>query len=104
MESVQSRESPTSLQLTLENKKLLEATNEYVKDLAKVFDGKSDVIGFAYAITLGFALVHLGEHYVVDLLAGGALTLAVRRLERPAGPLLGSASRAVAAVEAVAHA
>ncbi|HEY3019301.1 MAG TPA: phosphatase PAP2 family protein [Solirubrobacteraceae bacterium] len=61
-------------------------------------------LGFAYAITLGFALVHLGEHYVVDLLAGGALTLAVRRLERRAGPLLARASRAVATVEAGAHA
>ena len=61
-------------------------------------------LGFGYAITLGFALVHLGEHYVVDLLAGGALTLAVRRLERPAGPLLSRASRAVAEIEARAHA
>jgi len=61
-------------------------------------------LGFGYAITLGFALVHLGEHYVIDLLAGGALTVAVRRLERRAGPLLARASRAVAAVEAKAHA
>ena len=30
-------------------------------------------LGFAYAATLGFALVYLGEHYVVDLLAGAAL-------------------------------
>ena len=28
-------------------------------------------LGFAYAATLGFALVYLGEHYVVDLLGGG---------------------------------
>ena len=34
---------------------------------------------------LGFALVYLGEHYVVDLIGGLALTLAVRRLERVAG-------------------
>ena len=27
-------------------------------------------IGWTYAATLGFALVYLGEHYVVDLLAG----------------------------------
>ena len=27
-------------------------------------------IGFAYATTLGVALVYLGEHYVVDLAAG----------------------------------
>ena len=43
-------------------------------------------LGFAYAATLGFALVYLGEHYVVDLLAGAALTVAVRRLAPRAGP------------------
>ena len=42
-------------------------------------------VGGAYAAVLGFALVYLGEHYVVDLLAGAALTLAVRRGERLAG-------------------
>ena len=26
--------------------------------------------GWAYALTLGFALVYLGEHYVTDLVAG----------------------------------
>ena len=36
-------------------------------------------IGWAYASTLGFALVYLGEHYVTDLIAGGALAEAVRR-------------------------
>ena len=61
-------------------------------------------VGWAYAITLGFALVHLGEHYVVDLLAGAGLTLAVRRAERPLGPFVARASRAVAALEARAHA
>jgi hypothetical protein len=34
---------------------------------------------------LGFSLVYLGEHYVVDLLGGLALTVGVRRLERVAG-------------------
>ena len=29
--------------------------------------------GWAYALTLGFALVYLGEHYVIDLIAGAAL-------------------------------
>jgi PAP2 superfamily len=62
------------------------------------------VVGWAYAITLGFALVHLGEHYVVDLLAGGALTLSVRRAEHRAGPLVARAGRAVAALEARAQA
>jgi membrane-associated phospholipid phosphatase len=46
------------------------------------------LVGGGYAALLGFALVYLGEHYVVDLLGGLALTLAIRRLERPArGPV-----------------
>jgi membrane-associated phospholipid phosphatase len=42
-------------------------------------------IGGGYAAVLGFSLVYLGEHYVVDLLGGLALTVGVRRLERVAG-------------------
>ena len=45
-------------------------------------------LGWTYALTLGFGLVYLGEHYVVDVIAGLALAETVRRLERPAGPLL----------------
>ena len=45
-------------------------------------------LGVAYTATLGFALVYLGEHYAVDLLAGAALTGAVRRLGPRAGPML----------------
>ena len=51
-------------------------------------------LGFGYAATLGFALVYLGEHYVVDLLAGAALTAAVRRLGPRAGPAARRASGA----------
>jgi hypothetical protein len=61
-------------------------------------------VGWTYAVLLGFALVHLGEHYVVDLLAGLGLTLAVRRLEGPLGAHVGRAGRAVALLEARAHA
>jgi membrane-associated phospholipid phosphatase len=61
------------------------------------------VLGFSYAATLAVALIYLGEHYVVDLLAGTALTLTVRRLEARAGPALACLGRAVAALEAVAH-
>jgi hypothetical protein len=39
------------------------------------------VAGWSYAGLLGFALVYLGEHYVVDLAAGVALVEVVRRLE-----------------------
>lgn len=56
-------------------------------------------LGFTYAATLGFALVYLGEHYLVDLIAGTALTVAVRRLGPRAGPALSSLGRAVAVLE-----
>jgi membrane-associated phospholipid phosphatase len=59
--------------------------------------------GFAYTTTLGFALVYLGEHYAVDLLAGAALTAAVRRLAPRAAPLARQLSRTVARIEAIAH-
>ncbi len=60
-------------------------------------------LGFGYTITLGFALVYLGEHYAVDLLAGAALTAAVRRAAPRATPLARRLSRAVASLEALAH-
>jgi hypothetical protein len=60
-------------------------------------------LGWGYAATLGLALVYLGEHYVVDLLAGAALTTAIRRFGPRAGPALSSLSRAVASLEAIAH-
>jgi membrane-associated phospholipid phosphatase len=60
-------------------------------------------LGFAYTATLGFALVYLGEHYVVDLLAGAALTLAVRRFGPAAGGTIDRFGRSVAALEARAH-
>jgi membrane-associated phospholipid phosphatase len=34
-------------------------------------------LGVAYAVALGFALVYLGEHYVIDLAAGATLAAAV---------------------------
>jgi membrane-associated phospholipid phosphatase len=60
-------------------------------------------IGWTYALTLGLALVYLGEHYVVDLLAGLALTEGARALAPAATPLLGRFSSGVQALEARAH-
>jgi membrane-associated phospholipid phosphatase len=60
-------------------------------------------VGWGYTATLGFALVYLGEHYVIDLIAGAALTTAVRRLAPSASPVLGAVGRAVAAIEARAQ-
>ena len=60
-------------------------------------------LGWSYTAMLGFALVYLGEHYVVDLIAGAALTTTVRRLGPHASPALRRLSTAVAAIEARAH-
>jgi hypothetical protein len=60
-------------------------------------------VGWSYALTLGVALVYLGEHYVVDLLAGTALTEGVRAAAPRAAPALVAISRAVRALEARAH-
>ena len=51
-------------------------------------------LGWAYALTLGFGLVYLGEHYVVDLLGGLALAEGVRR----GAPLLEPSVRVAASV------
>jgi membrane-associated phospholipid phosphatase len=60
-------------------------------------------LGASYAAVLGFALVYLGEHYVIDLLAGAALTGTVRRLGPRAEPAFAGIAYAIAALEAVAH-
>jgi membrane-associated phospholipid phosphatase len=60
-------------------------------------------LGWTYAGVLGFALVYLGEHYLVDLLAGLALTGAVLRLGPRATPALRRVSHAVQALEARAR-
>jgi membrane-associated phospholipid phosphatase len=60
-------------------------------------------LGFGYAATLGFALVYLGEHYVVDLAAGAALAGAVRKLGPHAAPALARIGRGVASLEEIAH-
>ena len=61
-------------------------------------------LGWSYALTLGFALVYLGEHYVIDLLAGLALAEGVRRQGHRAAPALRAASRTLQQLEARAHA
>jgi hypothetical protein len=57
-------------------------------------------VGWTYAGALGFALVYLGEHYVVDLVAGLALAEAVRRIGPRATGALESVARTVKALEA----
>ena len=59
-------------------------------------------LGWAYALTLGFGLVYLGEHYVTDLLAGGLLVAAVRRGESLAEPLVEGFNGALQQLERIA--
>jgi PAP2 superfamily len=61
------------------------------------------IAGWAYVGALGFALVYLGEHYVIDLLAGAAIVVAVRRGERYVDPLAQAVSRGLQRLERIAH-
>ncbi len=60
-------------------------------------------VGWAYALTLGFALVYLGEHYVTDLVAGGALVAAVRRGELLAEPAVEGINAGLQRLERIAN-
>lgn len=42
--------SPTSMQLTLENKQVTQATGAYVDQLSSIVNGKADVVGYAFAV------------------------------------------------------
>jgi membrane-associated phospholipid phosphatase len=55
--------------------------------------------GWAYALSLGFGLVYLGEHYVVDLIAGFALAEAIWRLAPRAQPAVRLIAGAVHGLE-----
>jgi hypothetical protein len=66
-QAVENKDSPTSLQLTLEDKKLLEEVDKYVKEMAKAVEGKKDVIGYAVAIN--------GKVEAADVFGSNALFL-----------------------------
>ena len=59
-------------------------------------------LGGAYAATLAFALVYLGEHYVTDLLAGAAIVALVRRGEPVAEPLVNAVNGTLQRLERIA--
>jgi len=63
--SVRALQSASSLQLTLENKKLNRAAGEYAAALSKAFAGKTDVVGYAFAIN--------GKINSADVYASGQL-------------------------------
>jgi membrane-associated phospholipid phosphatase len=60
-------------------------------------------VGWTYAVSLGFALVYLGEHYLVDLLAGLALTELVVLAGPRVAPALRSLSSALQELEGQAR-
>jgi membrane-associated phospholipid phosphatase len=64
---------------------------------------RAGALGWTYAGVLGFALVYLGEHYVVDLLAGLGLVAAVRIGEPIAEPLALAISGAIQELERAAN-
>jgi membrane-associated phospholipid phosphatase len=61
------------------------------------------VLGWSYAATLGLALVYLGEHYVVDLVAGLALAETIRTATPVLTPATRRLSKALQTLEARAR-
>jgi PAP2 superfamily len=61
------------------------------------------IAGWSYVGALGFALVYLGEHYVIDLLAGAAIVITVRRGERNVEPIAQAVSRGLQRLERIAN-
>jgi membrane-associated phospholipid phosphatase len=61
-------------------------------------------VGWTYAITLGIALVYLGEHYAVDLIGGAALAEGVRFAAPRLTPAYRGLSSALQALESRAAA
>jgi hypothetical protein len=57
-------------------------------------------LGWTYAATLGLALVYLGEHYVVDLLAGLTLAEGIRTATPAVSSTTRRVSGALQAIEA----
>lgn len=60
-------------------------------------------VGWTYAGVLGLALVYLGEHYVIDLIAGLGLVAAVRFGEPLAEPFALAISGAIQQLELIAN-
>lgn len=62
---VKAAESASSLQLSLENGKVAATVDEYVKNLTGIVNGRTDIIGYAFAIN--------GKLNSVDIYASNAL-------------------------------
>jgi membrane-associated phospholipid phosphatase len=61
-------------------------------------------VGWAYSGTLGVALVYLGEHYVIDLIAGAALAEGVRAAAVPLGPAASAGAKLLGRLQRTATA
>lgn len=78
------------------------ATSVLTAILLAEADETAGALASAYAAALGFALVYLGEHYVIDLIAGTALVLAVRGGEPLAEPFVDLVNGGLRRLEAIA--
>ena len=64
---------------------------------------RAGAVGWTYAGTLGLALVYLGEHYVIDLIAGLGLVVGVRLGEPLVEPFALAVSSGVQRLERIAN-
>ncbi len=79
------------------------ATSLMAARLLSEVDPVAGTVGWAYASTLGFALVYLGEHYAADLIAGAALAEAVHRSAGPVTPAVHVLTRTLRRLRAAAE-
>jgi membrane-associated phospholipid phosphatase len=63
------------------------ATSLMSAHLLSEVDPVAGAVGWIYASMLGLGLVYLGEHYLIDLVAGAVLTEGVRAAAPRAVPL-----------------
>jgi membrane-associated phospholipid phosphatase len=54
------------------------------------------VLGWSYVMLASFAVIYLGEHYLIDVLAGLAVAESVRRAEPLLSPIVSQLARALA--------
>jgi len=66
-------------------------------------DPVAGAVGWAYAGTLGLSLVYLGEHYAIDVIAGGLLAETVNRNARRFTPAVKVLTRGLRALRAAAE-
>jgi membrane-associated phospholipid phosphatase len=79
------------------------ATSLMAARLLTEVDPVAGAVGWAYASTLGLALVYLGEHYAIDLIAGAALAESVHRSSGPVTPLARAFKRALESIRALSE-